>query len=248
MTTATDFKKLHQAGAPLALYNIWDAGSAKAVEAAGAKALATGSWSVAAANGYADGQEMPLDAALANAARIVSSTKLPVTVDFEGGYAEDAAALAANVARLAETGAVGLNFEDQKVGAPGLYDAPTQVARLKAVRDAGAGLFLNARTDLFLKAEEGADHKALTREAVERVKAYADAGADGFFAPALKDSALIAELVAASPIPVNIMMMDGVPPIVELANLGVARISFGPGPYIQLMARLTENAKAAFGA
>lgn len=248
MTKFETFRNLHTPGKPLVLYNVWDAGSAQAVTTAGALALATGSWSVAAAQGFNDGEALPLGDALLNASRIAAATVLPVSVDFEGGYAEDPAQVAENVSRLLETGAIGLNFEDQTVGAPGFYDTDTQCSRINAIRQTSTDLFINARTDLFLKAAEGSDRKALTKEAKIRAMAYADAGADGFFAPALKDPTLIADLVEASPIPVNIMMMDGVPPIRDLANLGVARISFGPGPYIQLMETLTANAKAVLPA
>jgi len=243
---AAQFHSLHAGDAPLVFYNIWDAGSANAVAEAGASAIATGSWSVAAAQGYADGESLPLEFALMIFDRIIRSTDLPVTVDFEGGYAAAADDVAANAARLIQTGAVGLNFEDQRVGGEGLYgieDQCTRIAAIRAMADTlGVPLFINARTDLFLQAEEGADHARLHEEAKARAAAYAAAGASGFFAPALKDTALIKDLCTASPIPVNIMMMDGVPPIEELAALGVKRVSFGPGPFIQAMEMLTEKA------
>src|SRR3954462_11686496 len=104
------FASLHVPGEPVILYNIWDVGSALAVVNAGAKALATGSHPVADANGWPDGQQVPLDFALANARRIVAAMDLPLTVDFESAYSEDPAIAAVNVAALAETGAVGCNF------------------------------------------------------------------------------------------------------------------------------------------
>src|SRR5947209_14345966 len=110
------FSALHVPGDPVILYNIWDVGSALAVVAAGARALATGSHPVADANGWPDGQQVPIDFALANARRIVDAVELPVTVDFEGAYSDDPEQGAANVARLKETGAVGCNFEDQAIG------------------------------------------------------------------------------------------------------------------------------------
>src|SRR5580765_4156075 len=115
MSKFEDFAKLHVAGDPLVLFNAWDAGSAQAVAKSGAKAIATGSASVSMANGLGDGEEVPLDFALVNAARIVNAVELPVTVDFEGGYAVDSNGLAANGRRLGETGAIGCNFEDQVV-------------------------------------------------------------------------------------------------------------------------------------
>jgi len=155
--TASDkaraFAALHVPGDPVILYNIWDAGSAKVVAEAGAKAIASGSHPVADANGLPDGQQMPIALVLANAERVVRAVELPVTVDFEGAYAVEPEAAAANVARLAETGAVGCNFEDQVVGGEGLHPIALQAARIRAIRSAvGPDFFINARTDLFLKA------------------------------------------------------------------------------------------------
>src|SRR5215213_6017347 len=138
MSKFEDFARLHVAGDPLVLFNAWDAGSAAAVAKSGAKAIATGSASVSMANGFGDGEEVPLDWALANAERIVTTVELPVTVDFEGGYANDASGLTANGHRLAETGAIGCNFEDQIVGTDRLYDLTDQVGRIAALR-AGVG-------------------------------------------------------------------------------------------------------------
>src|SRR5207302_10241965 len=146
------FAALHVAGNPVVLYNIWDAGSALAVAAAGAKALATGSHPVADASGWPDGQQVPIDFALANAERIVNAVELPVTIDFEGGYAVDPEEVGRNVARLAGTGAVGCNFEDQVVGGEGLHPLDRQDRRIAAIRRAGGDQFvINARTDCFLK-------------------------------------------------------------------------------------------------
>src|SRR5436190_10605809 len=115
------FAALHVPGDPVILYNIWDVGSALAVVAAGAKALATGSHPVADANGWPDGQRVPIDFALANARRIVEAVELPLTVDFESAYSDDPDRGAANVAELKATGAVGCNFEDQVIGGQALY-------------------------------------------------------------------------------------------------------------------------------
>src|SRR4029453_5860851 len=104
------FAALHVPGDPLVLFNAWDAGSAQAVAKSGAKAIATGSASVAMANGFGDGEEVPMDFALVNATRIVKAVDLPVTVDFEGGYATEPEAVGKNVERLVETGATGCNF------------------------------------------------------------------------------------------------------------------------------------------
>src|SRR6476469_6175750 len=148
------FAALHVPGIPVVLYNIWDVASAHAVVAAGAKALATGSHPVADANGWPDGQQVPIDFALANAKRIANAVELPVTIDFESAYSDDPERGGENVARLKATGAVGCNFEDQVIGGEGLYALDLQVKRIEAIRAAvGGDFFINARTDLFLKTQ-----------------------------------------------------------------------------------------------
>lgn len=242
---ARSFTDLHLPGDPLVLYNIWDAGGAKAIAGAGAKAVATGSWSVAAAQGYADGQAIPLDLVLTIVSRIVATVDLPVTLDFEGGYAVTAEEVATNVARVIQTGAVGINFEDQVVGGSGLFSAPDQADRIGAIRQtaeaANLAFFINARTDLFLKEKDRSKHEALVPEAKERAAAYAEAGASGFFVPGLVDPALIEAICKATSLPVNVMMLKGAPTTKDLASLGVARISYGPGPYFEAIAALTER-------
>lgn len=240
------FAALHVPGDPLILYNIWDVGSAHAVVAAGAKALATGSHPVADANGWPDGQQVPIDFALANARRIVDAVEVPLTVDFEGAYSADPEQGAANVARLAETGAVGCNFEDQVLGGEGLHPLDLQVPRIAAIRRAvGNSFFINARTDLFLKTQTYDD--ALVDQVIERGKAFADAGASGFFVPRLSDPRQIERVVREVPLPLNVIAFPGAPDKSAWAKAGVARISHGPFPHRALMAKLTEMAREAIG-
>ena len=249
---ARAFGALHMVGKPLVLYNIWDAGTAKAVAEAGAKALATGSWSVAAAHGYADGENLPLDALLATVREITAAVDLPLSVDFEGGYTEDPAELAGNVAKVIDAGAVGINFEDQVVGGRGVYPIEKQVERICAIRALAERrelpLFINARTDLFLQESDRSRHASLLDDAIERAKAFEAAGASGFFAPALADDELIRKLCEATSLPVNVMMMTGVSAPKRLGELGVARVSYGPGPYRAMMAKLKEDAAAVYAA
>jgi 2-methylisocitrate lyase-like PEP mutase family enzyme len=246
MSKYEDFARLHFAGQPLVLFNIWDAGSAKAVAKAGASAIATGSASVAMANGFGDGQELPLEFALENARRIASAIDLPVTVDFEGAYSDDPATGARNIARLAETGAVGCNFEDQIVGGEGLHPIPAQSERIAAARAAvGPDFFINVRTDLFLKAPQETHNEAMLDEAIERVRSYAAAGASGFFVPMLGNLDYLARLCSASPLPVNFMTYPGCPSNAEVAATGVARISHGPFPHMELMGKFEEMAREA---
>jgi len=244
------FRDLHVKGKPLILFNIWDAGSAKVIEEAGAKAIATGSWSVAAANGFADGQELPFDLAMENLERIVRSVDLPVSVDFEGGYATDNSNLKENIKRVIETGAVGINFEDRIIGGDGLYSIEEQSSRISTIREAaretGIPIFINARTDVFLKTYPAVHTEEQLDEAIRRAIAYAEAGASGVFAPGLRDPALIDKLCSASALPVNIMVLPDTPAAGELAKLGVARISHGPGPYRAMAKALKEAGEKVF--
>lgn len=243
---ARHFHTLHTPDRPLILYNIWDAGSARAVASAGAAAIATGSWSVAGAKGYEDGQALPLSLLLTVAERICASVDLPVTIDFEGGYAVAPDDVAANVTRLLEVGAVGINFEDQIVGGSGLHDVAEQAARIAAIRAAaervGVPLFINARTDLFLQAGADVAHADLLDEALERSRAYAAAGASGFFAPGLTDGAAIVALCSKCSLPVNVMMRDGSVDAGQLDSWGASRVSQGPGPYVRMLDQLQEVA------
>jgi len=244
------FRDLHVKGNPLILFNIWDAGSAKAIEEAGAKAIATGSWSVAAANGFDDGEKLPFDFALANLERIAGSVDAPVTIDIEGGYATDNSKLKENIKKVIAAGAVGINFEDQIVGGEGLYTIEDQSARIEAIREAveksAIPLFINARTDVFLKTYPAKHNEAQLDEAVRRAAAYARAGASGLFAPGLRDTEFIKKLCELAPIPLNIMVLPDTPPPRALAKLGVSRISHGPEPYRRMTEALKESARKAF--
>lgn len=246
---AVRFAELHTKGNPLVLYNVWDAGSAKAVTEAGAPAVATSSWSVAEAQGYHDGEDIPVALAEQIIGRIAASVDVPVSADFEGGYTDDDDELAENVARLLDSGAVGINFEDRVVKGSGLYDIDRQAARITAIRRAadkrGVSLFINARTDLFLG--QGNDPTATVDGALRRSKAYADAGASGFFIPGLQEEALIARICDSAPLPVNVMVMDGLPDYDRLAAIGVSRISYGPIPYIEAMKTIQEQAGQLHG-
>jgi 2-methylisocitrate lyase-like PEP mutase family enzyme len=238
------FTALHRPGDPLILFNIWDVGSAQAVAKAGAKALATGSLSVAGAQGYGDGEKMPLELVIANAARITRATELAVSLDFEGGYGDDPEGFDSALRSVFEAGVVGINIEDQRIGGDGLRPVSEQSTRIAAA--AKAGLFVNARTDLFIKAPIDAHDDALVVQALERAASYADAGARSFFVPMLTNAALLGDLCTRSPLPVNVMMKAGMPDHAALAQLGVARISYGPGPWRSVMAWLEDQARATF--
>lgn len=244
---AKQFSDLHVRGRPLVLFNSWDPGSAKAVAATGAKAIATGSWSVAAAFGFEDGEKMPWPLALANLERIAAAVDVPVTVDLESGYAD----IANTVKQAVAAGAIGFNFEDGKIGKEGLYSPEEQSARIQAARKAAdgslVGVFINARMDLFLRADPSTHSDRMVDEALARAEAYAKAGADGFFVPGLTDPEKIARICSGTPLPVNVMASPGADKLKECAELGVARISYGPHPYRLAMQALQQAAKEAFG-
>ena len=240
------FRTLHKPGAPLVLFNAWDPGSAKCVAEAGAAAIATGSWSVAAAFGFDDGEQIPLPLALENLSRIAQAVSLPVTLDFERGYGADAAEVGRSIAAAIAAGAIGFNIEDGLDD--GLRASEAQAERLAAARSAANAAqvpaFINARTDVFLAAP--APHtEAQVEEALRRADLYAKAGADGLFVPGLQDLRLIEALCARSPLPVNIMKSPDGPSLAQLSACGVARVSHGPGPYRLAMRALMEAAKEA---
>ncbi|MFD2204731.1 isocitrate lyase/PEP mutase family protein [Kiloniella antarctica] len=241
---AQTLHKLHIKGDPLILQNIWDAGSAKVVANSGAQAIATGSWPVASAFGYADGEQLPLDLALANIKRISDSVDLPVTMDIEAGYGRTPENVGKTVTLALQNGAVGFNLEDQNISNSSLFSIEEQSKRIKAARAVSDALeifaFINARTDVFLQANADDDNAKLFTEVVARSKAYFAAGANGLFIPGLIDADLIEELCKSSPLPINIMVMPDCPTNNELTKLGVSRISYGPGPY-QAAMKLLES-------
>lgn len=246
---AERFRALHIPGKPLVLFNVWDAGSAKAVTASGAPAIATGSWSVAHAHGFDDGERLPLALAIDNLRRIVGATHLPVTIDLESGYGDSPERVSETISLAIDAGAVGCNLEDSFPADGKLRTTVDQAARIRRVRQTAdavtVGFFINARTDIFFQQPADQHDDADVAEAIARARAYADAGADGFFAPGLSNPRLIAHLAEASPLPLNIMVDDATPPLRQLADHGVARVSHGPDPYLMAMKALEEAARAA---
>ena len=224
---ALAFRALHDPAAPLRLLNAWDAGSAKVLAAAGAPALGTTSAGVAFALGLPDGERLTRDAMLAAVAAIASAVEVPVSADLEAGY-DDARE---TVTRALAAGAVGFNLEDGRADGT-LTPLDEQLARVRAARaavDASdvPAAFLNARTDTVWL---GTGDES---ETVARVRAYAQAGADGVFVPGLKDPNLIARLVTTvrdAGATLNVLAVPGLPPVAGLATLGIARVSTGSGP------------------
>lgn len=244
---AARFRQLHQrsADSPLVLVNAWDGMTARLVEEAGARAIATPSAGVSWAAGRADGQGLTREEALHAARVVVRTVRIPVSVDVEAGYGEGTPGDVAATARgVIEAGAVGLNLEDApgRDGAP-LLDVEANVARIRAAREAarqaGIALFINARTDTYVR--KVGEESTRFDETVRRARAYVDAGADGIFVP-LAPADVIARLVEAIPAPLNIIAGPGSPSIAELGAIGVARVSLGPNLARSVMAHVRRAA------
>jgi 2-methylisocitrate lyase-like PEP mutase family enzyme len=238
------FGSLHVPGKPLILYNIWDAGSAAAVAKAGAKAIATGSYGVANAHGFTDGETLPLELVFSNLAEIVAITELPLTIDLEAGYGADLDGVAETARQAAANGAAGCNIEDKMPGTRDLFATADAAARYGAA--AQAGLWLNARADLFIITPPAEHDEAVADALLERAKAYADAGANSLFVPFVTDPRLIGRICERSPLPVNILMSPGTPDHKALADLGVARISHGHYPWAAAMDWLESEARKVY--
>jgi len=240
------FRALHVPGDPLVLFNIWDAGSAKVVAEAGAKAIATGSYGVAEAQGFKDGEGFPLDRALEVLRGVLGVTDLPVTFDMESGYGLDPEAVGRSVMAARRAGAVGINMEDRMPGMTELTPVDEQVKRIEAA--ALTGIFVNARCDVFRGKPAESHGPELTAQLLERAGAYADAGASGLFVPFTTNRACLAEICEKSPLPVNIIWtpaeLGGFSSRQELADLGAARISHGHRPWAAAMDWLGAAARA----
>ncbi|MDQ1034929.1 2-methylisocitrate lyase-like PEP mutase family enzyme [Streptomyces sp. V3I8] len=231
---ALEFRALHVAGRPLVLANAWDTASARLVEAAGARAVATTSAGLAWDLGAADGDRLDRDTALAAVARIAAAVRVPVSADIETGYAGDAGGVGETVRAVLAAGVVGVNIEDAlhephpspESGEP-LRPIAEQAARIAAARaaadSAGVPLFVNARVDTYLR---GAGSLSAT---LERAAAFLAAGADGVFVPGVVDPVTVKALAEGVDGPLNVMAGPGAPSVTELSSLGVARISVGSG-------------------
>jgi 2-methylisocitrate lyase-like PEP mutase family enzyme len=224
---AKAFHALHH-GSVLTLPNAWDVASARIVEEAGAAAVATTSAGVAWSLGAPDGNKLSREHAVELIRRITAAVAVPVTADIESGFADDAAGVAETIRMVIDAGAVGVNIEDG--AGPGLLAIEEYAQRVAAAREAadaaGVSLFINARTDVYLRGI--GDPEDRLEHTVERAGAYVAAGADGIFVPGVVDIETLKALVAEIDAPLNVMAGEGAPPVPELAALGVARVSVGP--------------------
>src|SRR5262245_30683818 len=237
---AAALRALHRPGEPLVLPNVWDAGSARTVEAAGFGAVATSSGAVAESLGYADGEAAPVDEMLDAVARIARAVSVPVTADMERGYGLPPAEL---VERLAATGAVGMNLEDSDPSSGVLVDPSRQSSFLSAVRDAagraGADLVINARIDVYLP-KTATEPAGVLAEAIRRAHTYLAAGADCVYPILIASRDDIRTFVTECGGPANVLSRPGALSVGELASLGVARISYGSGMYRATQAHFAE--------
>ena len=235
------FRDLHSPGRLLILPNAWDAGSARVIEDAGAEAIATTSSGVAWARGYPDGNALPTRVLVAAVAEIVRVIRVPVSADVEAGYSDDPRAVAETVAAVIGAGAAGINLEDG-AGTPDLLCAKIEAVKAAALR-ADVDLFVNARTDVFLK--QLAPPERAVEVTIERARRYQAAGCDGVFVPGLADPAAIRAVVAGiAPLPLNVMAYPGLPGAPELRELGVRRLSAGAAIASAALGRARSRVRA----
>lgn len=227
-------------GKPLVLPNAWDVPSARAVAAAGFPAVATTSAGVADALGYEDHEQAPATEMFAAAARIARSVDVPVTCDAEAGYGMDADEL---VEALVKAGVAGCNLEDTDHTSGHLADVDRQAERLAAIRRAatsrGYPLVINARVDVFLARNEGSLDERM-KDGIARARAYLEAGVDCVYPILLADETAIGRFVDAVDAPVNILRLPDAPATSRLAELGVARVSYGSRIQHQLLEQLAK--------
>jgi 2-methylisocitrate lyase-like PEP mutase family enzyme len=222
-THSESFRALHAGGAVLVLANAWDAASARLVELAGGKAVATSSAAVSWAHGFADGEHLGREAVLTVTRELVRAVRVPVSIDLEAGYSAEPASVAALAHDVIEAGAVGVNLEDGS-DAPELLAAKI-VSIKKAAAAMGADVFINARTDVYLRNLVPAERAV--EETLRRARLYEAAGCDGLFVPLAVDEASIRAITGASRVPVNVLALPGLAPVAELGRWGIRRLSLG---------------------
>jgi len=217
------FRDLHAPGGILVLPNAWDAGSAALIESCGARAIATTSAAVAWSHGYPDGQHLPLDVLLQTVSEIVRIVNVPVSVDFEAGFSNAPAEVAAKVLKLVDLGVAGINLEDGN-DPPDLLAAKIEAIK-NAVSRANADIFVNARTDVLLRSL--VPREKSTEEILARAERYTRAGADGLFVPLLSEPDTIVWITREVSLPVNVMAIPKLAAVPDLRGLGVRRVSAG---------------------
>jgi len=241
---ALRLRQLHLEKSLLILPNAWDVTSAKLVELSGFPAVATASAAMSLANGYEDGEKIPFDAVLKLLSAIAKQISVPLTADVEHGFAAEPEALKQNTQALIQAGVAGINLEDGKPGHQGLETTTNQCRRIEAVRQAaeqsGIPLVINARLDLFLQ-RPGNEHNL--PEAIERAKAYINAGADCVYPIMINQYEHIRLLVMETGAPVNVNLQKAVSDLRRLEAIGVSRVSLGPGFLNYALAKMHHLAR-----
>jgi len=238
------FKQLHHSDKLLILPNIWDSLGALLLEDLGYPAIASASASIAFSRGYNDGEQIPFEELLVILQKIAINVNLPVTADIESGFADNENELAENIRQLLQTGVVGINFEDTEKKTGTLYPVDMQCKRIKVIKkvanETGMPLFINARTDVYVRGKGLDTPEAKLEETIRRSVAYKNAGADCFSPLAIQKELDIKAVVDTVKMPVNIILIPGVPGIDILHKSGIRRISLGPG-FLKIAIQAMKN-------
>jgi len=242
---AENFRELHHLDHLLILPNAWDVPSARIFEDQGFPAVATSSAGMMISLGYPDGESIRIHDFLAAVKRISRVVSVPLSVDAVAGFGFTPSEVAASIKHIIESGAVGINIEDFEHASKKLFPVENQVKKLKAIKEVGelvgVPLVINARTDA-LRFAEGEEDTRLT-EAIDRAKAYRDAGVDCVYPMGLVKEEQISKFTHELNFPVNVMVRKGLPPIQKLQELGVSRVSFGPSASYAAMGLLKRASK-----
>lgn len=237
------FKSLHNQNQPILIANTWDAISSKAAEKAGFKIIGTSSHAIANMLGYEDGENIPFEEMFFVIEKIVKSTSLLVSADFESGYSDDPLQVAKNVEKLVDAGVLGINLEDGLTNGKdrSLGDSSILTDKIKAIKShlqsKGKDIYINARIDTYTT-----KHPNAITETLKRIKIYELVGADGFFVPLININEDIKAVLETTQLPLNVFMKNGLKTYQEFAALGVHRISYGNG----IHAKITEATNKAF--
>ncbi len=241
---AKQFYNLHHSGKLLVLPNIWDCLGAQLLENLEYPAVATASASVAYTNGYDDGENISFNDLLVLLQKISKAVNIPVTADIESGYAGNDIELKENIKQLLEAGIVGINIEDSDTKTKSLVPIEIQCHRLKLIKEASTEMnipiFINARTDTYIHADDFESPAAVLEETIRRGAAYKAAGAECFFPLAVQRETEIKSIVEQLQMPLNILLMPGVPELNMLQEMNVARVSLGPG-FLKIAVRAMKS-------
>ena len=242
---ARRFRNLHHSGKLLILPNIWDPLGALVLQDLSFQAVATASAAIALTNGYDDGEKIPLDMLLTILRRIANAVEIPVSADIESGFADNEEQLVKNIRNMIETGIAGINIEDTDKKTNSLLPLEQARRRIELVRKTseqlGVPLFINARSDVYLRGQGIETPESKLEESIRRGLAYKDAGADCFYPITMNRAEDIQKTVQSVQMPINILLMDGIPTLRELTEMRVARVSLGPG-FLKVAIRAMKNA------